>query len=134
MVELKWVYRIAASVAIVLSFGVLLGYYVGQSNSSTGIDRQLAGMEQYYQQKMEDKMRRLASYEALDMVRPELQNLEQGYAQLTSETPLDQDKYLHAVMTNFEARLVLIEKVLQQMEKYSNEEKTEENEVRDLQI
>ena len=37
-------------------------------------------------------------------------------------------------MTNFEARLVLIEKVLQQMEKYSNEEKTEENEVRDLQI
>lgn len=134
MVPLSMVYRIAASIVLILAVGVLLGYYVGSQSQAEEIQRQMAGMERYYQKKMDKKMVQLADYQATDQVRSELTSLENGYARLASETPLDKEKYLRAVMTNFEARLALLERVLLQMEKYSKEGKNNENEIKDLQI
>lgn len=134
MVEISMLYKVAASVAVILSLGVLLGYYVGSRSQMNSIEQQLAGVETYYQQKMEERMDLLDSYNATQVVQEELNGLESGYAKLVSERPLDEERYMQAVMANFEARLEVLEKVILQMEKYSNKGKINNNEIKDLQI
>lgn len=134
LIELRLVYKVAAAVNVILGVGVLLGFYLGSQNQSSQTQVQLAHMEQYYQEKLNARMQLLTDYQASDMVRGELASLETGYAKLTSETPLDQDRYMLAVMRNFEARLALVEKVISHLEKYSNQGKKEKDEIRDLQI
>ena len=134
MIELKWVYRIAASVAIVLSVGVLAGFYIGTAHTSSQFAQQVVDVERYYQGKLEEKMTELASYQASDIVSGEIQDLEARYASLVNEDVYVEERHMNAVIENFEARLAIMEKVLLRMKQYSNKGKKGKNENAELEI
>lgn len=134
MIELKWVYRIAASVAIILSVGVLAGYYIGTATTTSQMAQQMVDVERYYQNKMDDKMAELASYQATDVVASEINDLESRYASLASEDVYVEERHMQAVIENFEARLAIMEKVLLRMKQYSNKGKKGKNENVQLEI
>ena len=134
MIELRLVYRIAASVALILTFGVLLGYYIGSNSTNREMAAKLADVERYYQSQMDTKMSELAAYQADDIVAEDLATLESRYTSLVSEDVYSEDQYMHAVIENFEARLAIMEKVLDRMKQYSNKGKREKNENVNIEI
>jgi hypothetical protein len=134
LVELKWVYRVAASVALILTAGILVGYYMGSQSKADEFAQQRADIERYYEKKVDNKMMQLASYEVDPMIHADLENLEAVYTGLLSESEVDQERYVYALIENFEARLALLEKVLLRMKIHSEKGKKDNKDVYEIQI
>ena len=118
---------IAASFTILIVAGLFFAYSMGKTEGQEFAMEKME-LQRYYQQQIDQKMTRLASYGLEDDVRRDFDALDQ---QLINTRPLNEDEkeaQLRAIIKNFETRISIIEKVLDHVQEDSKPTKNESNE------
>ncbi len=125
--------RVAAAAAVLILAGIGLGFFLGNNRSQAALASEMSAeytdMMAYYERQLQDKTVRLASYqydavavnqdlgsidEAMNELKQELQHVEKG----------NEEKVIHALIQNYQAKILVLDRVLQQLN-YS--EKTTKN-------
>ena len=132
MVSISVLYKVAASVVLLIGVGVVLGLYIGslQSNQDQFTQaKEYQDIENYYQGQIDDRMKRLASYNVSPEVQEDLHNMDQLYQELRSEeTRLasnSQEQHINAIIKNYESRIAIMEKVLERMKQHSEKKQND---------
>ena len=132
MISLSVLYKIAASVILLIGLGTVLGFYIGNakmSQSDMFANNRYSEVEQFYKKQMEVKMGRLASYNVAPEVTADLQQMDQTFDEIKQDILLDpemnEEKYINAIIKNYESRIAIMEKVLKRIKHHSEKKKNE---------
>ena len=121
---------IAASVAILIGFGALLGANYSASPSLAAADEsgfalELEEMENYYQQQIEKKKARLVGLEYEGSVTEDLQQLDGFFEELKGELEVSpkgaEERIIEAMINNYQIRIDILERVLNHLESPNQE-------------
>lgn len=121
---------IAASMAILIGFGALIGVHylapqsanIAQSDSTPS---ELVEMEEYYNTQINQKKARLASLNYDGNVSEDLQQLDEFLAELKielEESPKGaEEQIVEAMINNYQIRIDILERILQHLESNNQE-------------
>ena len=121
---------VAASVAILIGFGALLGANYSASSNITATDElslspELEEMENYYQEQIEKKKARLVSLEYEGSVTEDLQQLDTFFKELKKELKVSpkgaEERIIEAMINNYQIRIDILERVLKHLESPNQE-------------
>ena len=130
--------RVAAAVAVLVAASCVIGFQVGASSAEAkalaDISPEHAEMEQYFNEQINEKLARLASYEQDGFVRPDLADLDAVYEDLKQELETapagTEDRVIQAMINNYQTKIDILEQVLDKVQTTEQTNlKTEENEV-----
>jgi hypothetical protein len=117
----KWV-AVAAIGLVLLMSGLIAGFYVGQSGFEESAQyAEFKLSEKYYAAQFSERMSSLAQYEYDPEVDQDIQELSELYAALSqelmrSDSP-NKEQILHAMISNYQTRIRLLERVLSRIER-----------------
>jgi len=137
IVWMKYV-RVAAAAAVLIAVSCYIGFQAGSqvetAQALSDFSPEHAEMERYFNEKINEKMAKLVSYQQDEHVRPDLQELDLVYDELKAElkeAPMGgEQKVIEAMINNYQTKLDILEHVLEKVN--TTEEtnlKTEEDEV-----
>lgn len=136
---LRRILSIAASVAILLFVGGVGGRYLSNNSAATDINSladiapEHAETELFFNQQVEEKLAKLAAYKKADAVRPDLQQLDEMFHELMRElkdAPKGtEEQIISAMIKNYQAKVDILNRVLEKVEAVNQPTKTEENEI-----
>lgn len=130
--------RIAASVALLLTAGGVIGAYLTNSTkevkSLADISQEYAEMERYFNSQINEKMTQLAMYRQDGDVRNDIQELDTLYEQLKKELneapPGAEEKVIQAMINHYQTKIDILEQVLEKVKTINPaNSKTAENEI-----
>ena len=133
--------RAAAAIALVLTAGCAIGFYLnGVSSSDPVAERSLADvapefaeLEQYYASQVSLKMQELATFQHADAVQSDMQQLDELFQELATE--LDkapegaEERIINAMIDNYQTRLEILERVLEKIQSTNQPLNSESNEI-----
>lgn len=115
----KWISAAAIGLVLLLS-GVIAGLYLSQSgfeDSAQYAEFKMA--EKYYAAQFSDKMTSLAKYEDDSALERDIAELTEQYeslsAELRQEDKPNKEQILHAMISNYQTRINLLERVLSRL-------------------
>lgn len=131
--------RVAAAVLMLLVTGGIIGSHLSQNSLQdpvavlNEISPEYAEMERYFQQEVNQKMKRLASYDK-DQVVEDLTQLDQVMEELKHEllnAPRGtEEQILNTLIKSYQSKIAILERVLERVEPAEQEvEKTTKNEI-----
>jgi hypothetical protein len=127
IVQLTWLRRIAASVALLI-LGGGIGYYLnGKStdNIVVNVSPDFQETEQYYTQKVQEKITKLVSYNPDPSVMNDLKQVDEIQAELKSELEhapsSTREEIIQKMIDNYRIKLGILERVLNHIEQYQSE-------------
>jgi len=121
---------VAASVAILIGFGALLGANYSDSSSLAITDErslspELQEMENYYQKQIEKKKARLVGLDYEGSVIEDLQQLDAFFKELKEELEVSpkgaEERIIEAMINNYQIRIDILERVLNHLESPNQE-------------
>lgn len=131
---------VAAAIALILSAGCAIGFYLNSSAAAPMAERSLADvapefaeLEQYYASQVSLKMQELATYQHADVVRSDMQQLDQLFQELATE--LDkapegaEERIINAMIDNYQTKLEILERVLEKIQSTNQPLKSESDEI-----
>lgn len=116
--------RVAAAVLVLLTAGGAAGVYLTNAGktveSLADVSPEHAEMERYFSEQVEAKLAKLASYKQDDMVKADIQELDDAYEQLRQEletAPEGADeKIVQAMIETYQTKISILEQVLEKVE------------------
>ncbi len=129
---------IAASVAILIAFGMGMGYYLSQTTaqdsvSLASVSPEYAEMEKYLTNSIDDRMARLANYEHEEGIINDLEQIDEVMAELQEELRNcpkgGEEKIVENLIRTYQAKIAILERVLNRMELNQPVENRTENEI-----
>jgi hypothetical protein len=116
--------RVAAAVLALLTAGGAAGVYLTNGGktveSLADVSPEHAEMERYFSAQVEEKLAKLASYKQDDMVKADIQELDEAYEQLRLEletAPEGADeKIIQAMIETYQTKISILEQVLEKVE------------------
>lgn len=139
LVSFRRVLSIAASVLLLLFAGGMGGSYLSNQNVAKDINSladvapEYEETERFFHQQIQKKTARLASYEKAETVEPDLQQLDEVFKELTVELANapkgTEDEIINAMIKNYQAKIDILNRVLEKVEEVDVPEKTINNEV-----
>jgi len=131
--------RAAATIAILLIAGGIGGSFLANKSADTDINSladispEHAETELFFNQQVEEKMAKLVSYEQADVVRPDLQQLDEMFKELTQELENapkgTEEEIINAMIKNYQAKVDILNRVLEKVEAVNAPQKTTEDEI-----
>lgn len=111
--------RMAAVFALVLAAGVVIGYHLSSDNNSIDMDR-VAKIEQQYIHTVNHRMNELRHYQLDPQLEGDLQQMDVEMGQirneLRSDTYMNENDLIEALIQNYEKKIGILERVLTRME------------------
>jgi hypothetical protein len=140
VVRLRWVRlaSIAASVVILIAFGMGVGFYLSDSTSSepvtlASVSPEYAEMEQYFTRSINDRMARLAHYEQGESVINDLEQIDEVMKELQEELrncPIGgEERIVENLIRTYQVKIAILERVLERMETNQPTEIAQEDEI-----
>lgn len=136
---LRRMLSIAAGIAILLMVGGMGGSYFANKSSVTAfnsladVSPEHAETELFFNQQVEEKLAKLASYQKADVVRPDLQQLDEMFKELMQELENapkgSQEQIISAMVKNYQAKVDILNRVLEKVEAVNQPAKTKEDEI-----
>lgn len=121
--------KMAAAFAVVLASGVVIGYYVNsnQSNAASNdpVFQDYINVEKSYVKDINHKMNALSIHDVDPHVNRDLMQLDEVYEELKKELyqgqAINNDKIIEALLTNYQEKVEILEKVLSRVERSTEE-------------
>ena len=140
--KIVWMRRLraAAAVAILAVAACVMGYKMGmasaEARSLADISPEHAEMERFFNEQIQEKMVKLASYDQDGFVKADFQELDAIYTELQQELEkvpsgtLNEEQVIQAMINNYQTKIDILEQVLEKVQTTGQTNlKTEENEV-----
>lgn len=139
-VRVRWVrmVSVAASIALLVTAGIGVGFYLS-NNAADGVgtlasvNPEYAEMEQFYTQSINDRMARLANFEQGDAVLNDLSQIDEVMEELQEELKTcpqgGEDKVVENLIRTYQAKIAILERVLERMEQNQPTDNTKEDEI-----
>ena len=135
--------QIAATVAVLLVSGGIVGSYLtqsGQANNAMAILQETAPeffeMERYFQTQIDERVNQLVSYSPDDQVLKDLDQIDQAMLELKEElqdAPKGkEDEIIENLIQNYQMKVAILERVLERMQlnRHTKNKKTKDKEIR----
>jgi len=128
----------AASIALFLTMGMGIGYYLSQSANTepatlASVSPEYAEMERYFTNSINDRMARLANYEQGETVINDLEQIDEVMKELQEELRNcpegGEEKIVENLIRTYQAKIAILERVLDRMEINQPTENATENEI-----
>lgn len=124
--RLRWIQRlsIAASVVVLLFSGVALGTWMTDAKNNTAslatVSPEYAEMQRYFEDEINSKLTRLANYDQNSSVFQDIHDLDAMFRDLQRELQLtppgNRGQVVQAMISNYKARIEILEQVLQKLQ------------------
>ncbi|MEZ4932110.1 MAG: hypothetical protein R2788_08335 [Saprospiraceae bacterium] len=135
-----WIRRLraVAAVAVLVAAACVIGFKMGtasaEARSLADISPEHAEMERFFNQEIQNKMAKLASFKQDGFVKADFQELDAIYDELKLElekTPSgNEEQVIQAMINNYQTKIDILEQVLEKVQSTGQTNlKTEENEV-----
>lgn len=129
--------RAAAAVALLLLAGGIGGSYLSNqsavADSLGDISPEYAEAEYFFNQQVKEKTAQLAAYNQMETVRPDLEQLDAVFAELAEELKNvpkgSEEQIINAMIKNYQAKVDILNRVLEKVENVDAPAKTQENEI-----
>ncbi len=126
------VLRMAAAVALILGLGIVIGKYMTPASEQelalSDISQEYAELEDFYTQKINQKIDLLKAQKPNDKALADIEELEKEFDLLKKElrsTPINDEQIIHAMIENYRTKIDILERVL---ERINYATKTNDNE------
>lgn len=121
--------KFAAAFAVVLASGVVIGYYLNSSRSNAAsndpIFQEYIDVEKKYVKDINHKMNALSVHDVDPQVNRDLMQLDEVYEELKKELyqgqAINNDKIIEALLTNYQEKVEILEKVLSRVQTASDD-------------
>ena len=122
---------VAAGLALLLTGAGIGSYFtLTQQNSVAEISPEYTEMEQYYQQEISNKYRQLAAYDKEEMVKTDLQQLDQVMQELKDELAVaprgKEEQIVENLIIGYQTKIQILERVLDRIQ--TNNQNKEDDE------
>lgn len=128
--KLIWmITKMAAAFAVVLASGVVIGYYINDNKSMTAshdpVFQDYIDVEKKYVKDINHKMNALSVHDVDPQVNRDLMQLDEVYEELKEELyqgqAINNDKIIEALLTTYQQKVEILEKVLSRVERSSED-------------
>ncbi len=128
--KLLWmITKMAAAFAVVLASGVVIGYYINDNQSMSAsndpVFQDYIDIEKKYVKDINHKMNALSVHDVDPQVNRDLMQLDEVYEELKKELyqgqAINNDKIIEALLTTYQEKVEILEKVLSRVERSSED-------------